>query len=247
MAETLLAVDDTIATVTLAGPLDRASVDRLRRSCEQVGVNDAVRVLVLQAAAETWTGWSVEAWERADEAGLMGDPFGPLAALPQPTIVVVEGAVRDAGLELALCGDIRVAAASATFALPGIAQGALPIAAGLQRLGRLVGRARALELLLADAPIDAPTALQWGLASVVAAPAPNAARAEARALAGRIAERAPIATRMAKESLRRGLEMPLAEALRFETDLTVLLQATADRAEGVRAFGEKRPPRFLGR
>ncbi|MEE9277248.1 MAG: enoyl-CoA hydratase-related protein, partial [Dehalococcoidia bacterium] len=72
-------------------------------------------------------------------------------------------------------------------------------------------------------------------------------RAQAAALAGRIAQRGPLATRFAKEALRRGLEMPLDQALRYETDLTVLLQTTADRAEGVQAFKDKRPPRFEGR
>jgi enoyl-CoA hydratase/carnithine racemase len=105
-----------------------------------------------------------------------------------------------------------------------------------------VGRARALELVLTGAPIDAPTARAWGLLSSVV----DDAAGEGESLAGRIAERGPIAVRFAKEAVRRGIEMPLEQALRFETDLTVLLQTTADRAEGVAAFAEKRAPTFRG-
>ena len=106
-----------------------------------------------------------------------------------------------------------------------------------------MGRGRALELVLVSEPIDAMTARTWGLVSVVA----EDPASEAAALAARIAQRGPLATRFAKEAVRRGIEMPLDQALRYETDLTVLLQTTEDRAEGVEAFLEKRDPEFHGR
>jgi enoyl-CoA hydratase len=116
------------------------------------------------------------------------------------------------------------------------------MAGGTQRLARLVGRAAALELILTAEPIDAQTALRVGLVSKVVPR--DRLLSEASALAERIAARGPIAIQYAKEAVSRGLDMSLEQALRFETDLTIILQTTEDRAEGVRAFLEKRSPEF---
>ena len=123
--------------------------------------------------------------------------------------------------------------------------GVIPWAGGTQRLPRIVGRGKALEMILTGEAVDAQEALRIGLVSRVT-PA-DQLMAEAEALAGRIAERGPIAVRYAKEAVSRGLDMTLEQALRYETDLTIILQTTRDRAEGVRAFLEKRDPRFEGR
>ncbi len=242
MGDGAFTVDGQIGRLTLRGPLDAAVVSRLGLLCERAADAGAVRVILLHAEPVTWEGWARPDFENAEALGLIGDPFRPLADLPQPVIAVLDAPLRDGGLELALCADLRVAGPAATFALSGVAAGDFPIAGGLQRLSRAVGRARALELALIGAPIDAETARRWGLVTAVA---PDPA-AEAAALAGRIAARGPLAVRLAKEAVHRGIEMPLEQALRYETDLTVLLQTTADRAEGVRAFLEKRTPRFLG-
>ncbi len=243
MASAALSVDASIARLDLAGPLDAGLVNRLAELCARVADDEAVRVLVLSADAATWAGWSAQALDRAAADGLIGDPLRPLADLPQPTIVALAGTVRDGGLELALCADLRVAGVGSSFALAATESRAWPIAGGLQRLARLVGRARAQELALLGDPIDAATALQWGLVSAVADDPP----AEALRRAALLAARGPIAIRLAKEAVRRGAEMPLDQALRYETDLTVLLQTTEDRAEGVSAFLEKRAPHFRGR
>ena len=243
MAASTLSFDGDLAHLDLAGPLDPALVARLDDACATVADRPALRALVLTAAADTWAGWAAAVREAPDALGLIGDPFAPLATLTLPTIAALEGPVRDGGLELALCADLRVAAADCSFALAPDGPDAFPIAGGIQRLTRVVGRARTLELVLLGAPIDAATALQWGLVSALS----SDPRAAAFTLARRLAEHGPLATRLAKEAVRRGLEMPLEQALRYETDLTVLLQTTADRAEGVRAFLDKRPPRFQGR
>lgn len=172
-------------------------------------------------------------------------PFRCLELLPQPVIAVVSGAASDAGLELLLACDIRIAAEDAMFSITTTADGQLPIAGGTQRLARLIGRARAVEMLLLGRSVDAATALAWGLVNEVTPP--TAAHARASAIAGTIAARGPLAVAYAKEAILRGLDMPLEQALRYETDLTIILQTTADRAEGVRAFIEKRPPHFEGR
>jgi enoyl-CoA hydratase/carnithine racemase len=234
--------DGRIARLTLPASLDADVVALLCDACAAVAEEAEVRVLVLDAPPGCWRGWTAPLLPRLAAAGLVGDPFGPLAALPQPTVAVLRGDVLDAGLELALCADLRVCHGDARFGLPGVAEGRLPVAGGLQRLARAVGRSRATQLLLGD-PIDAAAARDWGLVSELG----DDPSALAHALAGRIAERGPLATRLAKEAVARGLEMPLDQALRYETDLTILLQSTDDRAEGVRAFLENRPPEFHGR
>lgn len=189
----------------------------------------------------------------ADDAGVLavvvtgapadGETGEALAALPQPIVAAVSGEVSGGTLALALAADIRIAGADATFSVPEVAQGRLPVAGTIARLVRLVGPGNAARLVLTGDPIDAAQALRIGLVSEVA---PDAV-VRAEEIARRIAERGPIAVRYAKEAVSRGLEMPLEQALRFETDLTIILQATEDRAEGVRAFLDKRPPKFKGK
>ena len=246
-----------IARLTLARPerenaIDATVVRELRDACE--AVTDAVRVLLLTAEGDVFSrGWDWDALlgETTDPAsalrshGIPPDPFGCLADLPQPVVCAVNGDATGAGLELALACDVRIAADGARFSLPEVSMGLLPLAGGTQRLPRLVGRGKALEMILTGEPIDAEEALRIGLVSAVVPP--DRLLAEAEAIASRIAERGPLAVRYAKEAISRGLEMPLEQALRFETNLTIILQTTEDRAEGVRAFLEKRKAEFKGR
>ena len=256
MAPVAVDIIDAIATITIApraGLYDRAFMEDLHIAAARVADTDAVRAVVLCAEGDFGLGWTPEALaEPAATPGLapLGAGVDAVAAIPQPVIVAVEGRAFSAGLELALAGDIRVASERARFAAPDTQAGGVPLAGGTQRLPRAVGRAAALRLLLLGEEIDAAEALRIGLVSHIApagtAPAGTALDA-ACAIAAAIALRGPVATRLAKEAVHRGVEMPLAEALRYELDLTVILQSTADRAEGVRAFVEKRAPRFIGR
>jgi enoyl-CoA hydratase/carnithine racemase len=177
--------------------------------------------------------------------GIPTDPFGCLGDLPQPVVCAINGDATGAGLELALACDVRIAAEGANFSVPEISLGLLPLAGGTQRLPRLIGRGKALEMILTGDPIDAQEALRIGLVSAVVLH--DYLLSEAEAIASRIAARGPLAVRYAKEAIARGFEMPLEQALRFETDLTIILQTTEDRAEGVRAFLEKRKAEFKGR
>ena len=165
--------------------------------------------------------------------------------LSRPVICAINGDAISAGLELALACDVRLACDEARFALPETSWGLIPMGGGSQRLARIVGRGKALELILTAEAIDAQEAHRVGLVSRVVPL--DRLMAEAGALAERIAARGPIAVRYAKEAVSKGLDMTLEQALRFETDLTIILQATEDRAEGVRAFLDKRPPQFHGR
>jgi enoyl-CoA hydratase len=250
-----LSFDGGIARLTIAAAgdnlIDRPLLSELRDAAGAIDARDDVIVALLQAdGADFCAGWHAAtrtelAQQRLDPLLGLHDPFGPIATLRCPVVVAVQGRALSAGLELALCCDIRVGADDATFGMPDVLEGHLPLAGGSQRLPRVAGKARALAMLLGGEPIDAATAYRAGLVSRVV---PRSELAEATdAVARRIAERGPIALRYAKEAVHRGLDLPLDQALRYETDLSIILQTTTDRAEGVRAFFEKRPPQFEGR
>jgi enoyl-CoA hydratase/carnithine racemase len=171
-------------------------------------------------------------------------PAQAVASVDRPVIAAINGEAIGPGLELALSCDLRIASDEARFGLPQLSQGFIPWDGGSQRLPRIVGRARALELLLTSRTIDAVEALRIGLVNKVV-PA-KALLPESQALARQLAAKGPIALRYAKEAVNKGLDLTLEQGLRLEADLYFLLHTTADRIEGVRAFLEKRPPRFRG-
>ena len=252
MSSVALTLKAQVATLTLeasAAGYDGRFLDALAAAVDELRERrDEVRAVVVSSQdADFGTGWAADvlASVREQDAALAGPgtAFDALAALPQPTVASLHGRVHSAGLELALACDIRIAASDATFAMPETGLGMIAMAGGTQRLPRAIGRAHALRLLLTGDEIDADEAKRIGLVSSVVAEA----EAAARAVAETIARRGPIATRFAKEAIHRGAELTLEQALRHELDLTVILQTTADRAEGVRAFVERREPRFEGR
>ena len=166
--------------------------------------------------------------------------------LPFPSIAAINGFAYGGGLELALACTLRVASENAKMGLPETSLGILPGYGGTQRLVRLLGKAKAAELVLtAEKGITATEALRLGLVNRVV-PAGQALTA-AFALAQTIAKNGPIACRYALESIRRGVEMPLPEALSYEATLFGLCASTEDMREGMNAFLEKRPARFTGR
>jgi enoyl-CoA hydratase len=245
-----LQIEGPVARITLSRPDDANRVDartlrELEAACEAIAAADAVCVTLLAAAGPDFcAGWASDAAASRNQSTAL-DPFGPLAALPAPVVVAVQGAALSAGLELALACDVRIAADDARFGLPEVAQGTLPLAGGSQRLPRVVGRAVATSMLLLGDELDAQTAYRAGLVSRVF-PAQQLS-SEAEALVQRIAAHGPLALRYAKEAVHHGAELSLDQALRYELDLSVILQTTSDREEGVRAFIEKRPPQFEGR
>jgi enoyl-CoA hydratase/carnithine racemase len=233
-----------LARPDAGNPIDAAFMQELDDACASINDSADVRVALLAAEGEVFSaGWAVgepATLQRRDAA-----PFACLESMGQPVICALNGNAIGAGLELALASDVRLAAEGARFALPEATQGQIPMAGGTQRLPRLIGRGEALRLILLGEEIDVAEALRIGLVSAIH-PHHNLL-GEAEALALRMAARGPLALRYAKEAVRRGLEQPLDQALRYETDLTVILQTTEDRAEGVRAFLEKRAPEFNGR
>jgi enoyl-CoA hydratase/carnithine racemase len=241
-----LQIEGPIARVTLSRPdaanrVDNRMLRELADASDAIAGDDAVWVTLLTADGPDFcAGWDASLTQAPSL-----DPFAPIAALAMPVIAAVQGATLSAGLELALACDVRIAADNAHFGLPEVSQNTLPLAGGSQRLPRLVGRAIATSMLLLGDELDSQAAYRAGLVSRVFTP--NRLAAEAEAMAQRIAAHGPLALRYAKEAVLHGSELSLDQALRYELDLSVILQTTRDRAEGVRAFTEKRPPKFEGR
>jgi len=169
-----------------------------------------------------------------------------VAAAQKPVIAAIHGFCLGGGLELALAADIRIAAPDAAFGLPETALGLIPGGGGTQRLARLIGTGRALDLILTGDRIDAAEAFRLGLITRLV-PDGEDLRAAAQALAARIAARPPRATAFAKAAVKGALDQPLDAGLAQERSLFALLLGTEDRQEAARAFAAKRTPEFKGR
>jgi enoyl-CoA hydratase len=165
--------------------------------------------------------------------------------LGKPVIAAINGYALGGGCELAMACTIRIAADTARLGQPEIGLGLIPGYAGTQRLSRLVGKGRAMELILGGAPISAAEAERIGLVNRVVPAAELAG--EARKLAQQLAKSAPIAVRYIIAAINKGLEMPFAEACVFEATLFGLVASTSDMREGTAAFLEKRKPEFTGK
>ena len=163
----------------------------------------------------------------------------------KPIIAAVNGYCLAGGLEIALACDLRIAAENASFGLPEVTRGIIPGAGGTQRLPRLIGPERALDLILTGRRIDAREAERIGLVSRVVAL--ERLRDEALALAAQIAQNGPLAVRAARSAVWRGLDLPLEEGLQLEQLLAEPVRQSEDAQEGPRAFLEKRTPEFKGR
>jgi len=164
---------------------------------------------------------------------------------PIPVIAAVNGAAFGGGLELALTCDFAYASSAARFALTEITLGIMPGAGGTQFLPRAVGSRRAKEIILTGKPFSAQEALDWGVVNKVCAP--DRLMDEALATAQAICDNAPISVRQAKRSMHFGMQMDIRSALFFEIDAYNKMVGTQDRHEGVRAFNEKRKPKFQGK
>jgi enoyl-CoA hydratase len=171
--------------------------------------------------------------------------FNSIDAFPKPVIAMINGFCLGGGNELALACDIRIASENARFAQPEINLGIMCGGGGTQRLTRLIGEGRAMEMVLTGDMIDAQTALKFGLVTAVH----PAEELEARTmeLAEKLAEKAPIALQLSKEAVKFASRSNLDEGLRREVDLFAICFSTEDKEEGVAAFLEKRKPNFKGK
>ena len=253
----LLDRDGGVATVTVNRPkvlnaLSMATLDELRRTVLALDHDPAVRCVILTGAGEK----AFIAGADINELAVQSPVGGRTHALAgqhvldlvehmgKPVIAAINGFALGGGCELAMACTIRLAADTAKLGQPEINLGIIPGYAGTQRLTRLVGRGRALELLLTGDPIPAAEAHRLGLVNRVV-PAADLMK-EAQALAATLASKAPIAVRYIIDAVNRGLQMPFAEAQAYEATLFGLVASTDDMREGTRAFLEKRKAEFKG-
>lgn len=250
--------DGAVGIVTIDRPsvlnaLNRATIDGLRRAMLGMQHDAGVRAVILTGAGEKAFAAGADIQELqalapngAEAYALDGQHvFGLVEHLGKPVIAAVNGFALGGGCELAMACTLRVAADTAKFGQPEVKLGLMPGFAGTQRLPRLIGKGRALDLLLTGRVVDAQEALAIGLVNRVV-PAGNLA-AEARALAAVLAGLAPSALRSIMEAVHRGMEMAFPEAGFLEAALFGLCFTTDDAREGTRAFLEKRAPTFTGR
>ena len=227
-------------------PAGEAAAAQLARDmaelCNRIAWDERVRVVVLRFHGGMDKGlqpglYSIDAAERFSLAE-------PVAGLKQPVIAAICGDALGPGLELALACDIRIGTENSCFGLPQIRQGTMPADGGTQRLPRLVGQGKAMQMILTGEPIDAEEACRLGL---IQRTVPSASLMQtATAMARDMAEKSPLSLSYAKEALHKGLDLTLDQGIKMELDLYLLLFSTTDRIEGITAFKEKRKPAFEG-
>jgi enoyl-CoA hydratase len=254
----LLEYDGRVATVTVNRPkvlnaLNTQTLDELRQTMHAFARDPDVRVVILTGAGEKSfiagadiNELSVQTPTGAREHALAGQRvLDSIESMGKPVIAAINGYALGGGCELAMACTLRIAADTAKIGQPEINLGIIPGYAGTQRLARLVGRGRALELLLTGDQIPAAEAHRLGLVNRVV-PAADLL-AETRTLATALAAKAPLAVRYIIDAVNGGLEMPLREAQVFEATLFGLVASTEDMREGTRAFLEKRQAEFKGK
>jgi len=250
--------DGAVAVVTVNRPkvlnaLNTQTMDELRRTILALRHDDSVRAVILTGAGEKLFVAGADINELAvqtpaggREHALRGQHVLDLIEnMGKPVIAAVNGFALGGGCELAMACTLRIASEHARFGQPEINLGIIPGYAGTQRLARLVGAGRALEILLTGEQISAQEAHRLGLVNRVV-PAGELMN-EARKLAATLAAKAPIAVRYIIDAVNKGARMTLPEAQVFEATLFGLVASTEDMREGTRAFLEKRKPEFKGK
>jgi enoyl-CoA hydratase len=254
----LLEHDGPVAILTVNRPkvlnaLNASTLDEICQAIVALGKDDTVRVVVLTGAGEKSfiagadiNELAVQSPTGGRELAIRGQHlFDSIEHLGKPVIAAINGYALGGGCELAMACTLRIAADTARLGQPEINLGLIPGYAGTQRLARLVGRGRALELLLTGNQISAEEAYRLGLVNRVVPAA--SLMTEVRALGVALAAKAPIAVRYILEAVHKGLEMPFPQAEIFEATLFGLVASTEDMREGTKAFLEKRQAEFRGR
>jgi enoyl-CoA hydratase/carnithine racemase len=245
-----LEVAEGVGTLRLDRPpmnaLDTATQDRLRELAEEASVRDDVRAVVIYGGEKVFAaGADIKEMQAMDHAAMVGrskalqDSFTAVARIPKPVVAAVTGYALGGGCELALCADIRIAGEWAKLGQPEILLGLIPGAGGTQRLSRLVGPAKAKDMIFTGRQVKAPEALAMGLVDRVVPD--GEVYEQAWAWAAKLAAGPAIALRAAKESVDVGLEADMDTGLALERNWFAGLFATEDRTTGMRSFVEEGP------
>jgi len=224
--------------------------DELSELCSEIAWDEEMRVVVITGAEEN--AFSVD----ADVIGLglrnneelKIDSLNlakSISNLDKPVMMAINGDAIGQGLELALACDLRIAIETSHFGLPYIKLGLMPWDGGTQRLSRMIGRGKALEMILTGERIDAKEAYRIGMVNKIVPS--GELRTIVMDMAKEMASKGPISLRYTKEAVNKGMDMTLEQGLHLEADLYLLLHTTKDRTEGIKAFIEKRVPRFEGK
>ncbi len=247
-----------IAQITLNRPdvlnaLNRQAMAELSAAIEEMRADETIRAVILTGSGDKafaagsdiaemsgLTASEAEALARESQA-LMD----AIETLGKPVVAALNGYAIGAGCELALACTMRIAADHARFSLPDVRMGTIPCFGGTQRLPRLIGKGRALQMILSGDMMDVQEACRIGLVDEIVPKEKLIDRAEAILLT--IASNAPLAVRFALEAVNKGVEMSLEEGLRLEAGLAGQAAASDDLKEGVAAFLERRKPKFKGR
>jgi len=245
---------ESIGIITLNRPEQKNAITaqtavELKQISNEVGWDSGVRVLLLTGEGEYFSiGTETEAYssfKTREEFINNLSVASIIGSLTQPVIAAINGNAFGQGLELALACDLMVSSKDVLFAMPQIKNNEIPFDGGTQRLPRLVGRTKALEMIFQGLTLDSQEAQRIGLVNSVVTT--DELMPTVLKIAEDLASKGPIALRHAKEAIMKGMDMTLEQGLRLEADLYFLLHTTKDRTEGITAFREKRDPRFEGK
>ena len=211
--------------------------------CASINSDEEIRVVTITGAGKHFCLGTDPAYkEQAIEPPSIAKT---ILNIDRPVIAAINGAALGQGLELALACDLRIAADTARCGLPQIASGSIPQDGGTQLLPRIIGRTKAMEIILLGEAIDATLACEIGLVSKVVPL--RELMPTVMEMATQLSSRAPLSLRYAKEAVCQGLDLTLEQGLHLEADLYHLLQTTEDRIEGIKAFQQRRTPQFRGK
>jgi enoyl-CoA hydratase/carnithine racemase len=253
-----LSVEDGVGTIRLDRPKMNAINDELYRgvhaTAQQAAADPDVRAVVLYGGERVFAaGADIKAMSQLDGTGMVAwgreltNSFTQVARIPKPVIAAVTGYALGGGYELALCADFRVLGASAKIGQPEILLGVIPGAGGTQRLARLVGPAKAKDIVFTGRHVGAEEALEIGMADAVVPD--DEVYSTAVAMAKKFAAGPPLALAAAKQAIDEGLEQPIEQGLALESRLFAELFDTEDQKTGMRSFLESGPGKavFTGR